>query len=98
MDIRMCFIRWVCRVIKLPEGHIIPRWLLFIAYLLHPSRAIMNFNPWFKVDVANDSFTYNGVEISFQLLDVLTRTTAPGYAYIIERKDNKVEVTKIFIS
>lgn len=94
----MRFIHWVCRVIKWPEACIMPRWLQFIAYLLYPTRAMMDLNPWFKVNYERDTFTYHGVEISFRLLDSFTRMTEPGYALTITREKNGiVTIQKILL-
>ena len=92
---RRRFIQWIAKAIKHPEGMILPKWLLIIAYILHPGLAIIDRNPWFRVDFCNRIIIWRGIKISIDLLDSFTETTPDSLAYRIKRHGNRVIIERI---
>jgi hypothetical protein len=90
---RVLFLRWLCRLAKVPEFQLPPKWILVIQYILFPIRTIgLKYTP-IKWDPPTNIYEIDGVKISGQVLKFLGRSAKDGEIFKFIKRDLTGDIT-----
>ena len=81
---------WIVRLLKIPEGSLIPSYIRWIRYVLLPIETLSWRLSTATYDPYSDCFIINGIKISYQFMVHMTETSSKGVWFRYERKGNTI--------